>query len=120
VIQHVQLEVSSLERSAAFYDALFHPLGWRRLHDREEAVAWGLDDPVFWIRARSEPRPGFGHICFTASGIVAVKAAWEAGIETGGTSDGGPGQRSQYGPAYYAAYLLDPDGYRIEVAVAHK
>jgi catechol 2,3-dioxygenase-like lactoylglutathione lyase family enzyme len=47
-----------------------------------------------------------------------VKAAWERGIAAGGSDDGPPGNRPQYGPGYYSAYMLDPDGYRIEVAVS--
>jgi catechol 2,3-dioxygenase-like lactoylglutathione lyase family enzyme len=117
VIHHVQLEVSSLEQSGRFYDALFRPLGWRRLQDRGEAIAWGLDEPVFWIKQRLTPGPTFGHVCFKASGIVAVKAAWEAGVAAGAGDDGPPGQRAGYGSGYYAAYLRDPDGYRIEIAV---
>jgi catechol 2,3-dioxygenase-like lactoylglutathione lyase family enzyme len=117
VIHHVQLEVSSLERSGAFYDALFRPLGWRRLPAGGEAICWGLDQPVFWIKAQTAPGPSFGHVCFKASGIVAVKAAWEIGVASGGTDDGPPGQRPAYGPSYYAAYLRDPDGYRVEIAV---
>ena len=62
--------------------------------------------------------PGSGHVCFAASGIPAVKAAWEAGVEAGGTDDGGPGSRPQYGAGYYSAYLLDPDGHRVEIAVS--
>lgn len=120
VIHHVGFEVSYMDRSAAFYDALFLPLGWRRLHEGTGAIAWGLDDPVFWISAREKARPGFGHVCFSASGIVAVKEAWKAGIENGGRDDGPPGQRKQYGANYYAAYLYDPDGYRLEIAVATK
>lgn len=120
MIHHVGFEVSYMDRSSAFYDALLQPLGWRRLHDGNGAIGWGLEDPVFWITAREKARPGFGHICFAATGIVAVKAAWQAGIDAGGSDDGAPGQRPQYGPAYYAAYLRDPDGYRLEIAVTSR
>jgi catechol 2,3-dioxygenase-like lactoylglutathione lyase family enzyme len=51
----------------------------------------------------------------SASGKAAVDAAYAAGIANGGTDDGPPGQRPQYGPRYYAAYLRDPDGLRVEV-----
>ena len=47
-----------------------------------------------------------------------MKAAWEGGVASGGVDDGAPGNRPQYGPAYYSAYLRDPDGYRVEVAVS--
>jgi catechol 2,3-dioxygenase-like lactoylglutathione lyase family enzyme len=116
VIQHASFEVSDIERSGAFYDALFGPLGWRRQFDDGTRIAWGIAKPIFVITARRAPSPDFGHICFGATGIAAVKAAWEAGIAAGGSDDGKPGPRD-YAPGYYSAYLRDPDGYRVEVAV---
>jgi len=61
------------------------------------------------------PGPGFGHVAITAHGRPAVNAAYEAALAAGGTDDGAPGPRHQYGPRYYSAYLLDPDGLRVEV-----
>jgi catechol 2,3-dioxygenase-like lactoylglutathione lyase family enzyme len=118
VIHHVSIEASDLERSGAFYDAVLAALGWRRHADSGRGVGWGFAKPVFFVFPSDEPRPGSGHVCFAASGIPAVKAAWEAGIEAGGTDDGSPGARPQYGTGYYSAYLLDPDGHRVEIAVA--
>jgi catechol 2,3-dioxygenase-like lactoylglutathione lyase family enzyme len=117
VIAHLGVEVSDLGRSATFYDALFFPLGVRRTFESERAIAYGVDDSRFWISARGRPpRPDYGHVAFAASGRVAVDAAYAAGLTAGGRSDGAPGPRPQYGPRYYAGYLLDPDGLRVEVA----
>ena len=66
------------------------------------------------VRKR-EPAPGYGHISVKASGKAAVDAAYAAGLRAGGNDDGPPGPRPQYGRRYYAAYMLDPDGYRLEV-----
>ena len=116
MIDHVGLEVTDLERSARFYDALFARLGIRRVHESSSAVAYGRHEPRFWIVARGRAvTPGFGHVAIQASGRVAVDAAYEAALHAGGRDDGPPGLRPQYGPRYYAAYLLDPDGLRIEV-----
>jgi catechol 2,3-dioxygenase-like lactoylglutathione lyase family enzyme len=117
VIHHVSVEVSDLERSGRFYDAVFGPLGWRRLFTTDELIGWGMSKSIFFASARRPVAPGGGHVCLAAHGIPAVKAAWEGGVAAGGSDDGAPGSRPQYGPAYYSAYLLDPDGYRIEVAV---
>ena len=117
MIHHVSVEVSDLERSGRFYDGLLGPLGWRRQVESDELLGWGIVRPVFFASKRREPGTGGGHVCFTASGIPAVKAAWEEGVNAGGTDDGEPGIRSQYGQGYYSAYLRDPDGYRVEVAV---
>jgi catechol 2,3-dioxygenase-like lactoylglutathione lyase family enzyme len=116
VLDHVGFEVADLAHSARFYDAVFHPLGGRRIYEGESAIAYGSHEPRFWIVARGRPpAPGYGHAAITASGRAAVDAAYEAGLANGGTSDSPPGSRHQYGPRYYAAYLLDPDGLRVEV-----
>ena len=116
MFDHVGLEVSDLERSARFYDRLMYALGGRRMFDGPGAIAYGVDKPKLWIVARGRtPAPGFGHVAIVAAGRAAVEAAFKAGMEHGGRDDGAPGPRPQYGPSYYAAYLLDPDGYRVEV-----
>ena len=117
MIDHVGFEVTDLGRSALFYDAVFGALGARRLLDSEHAVAYGVNAPVVWIVVRGRPpAPGYGHLALQASGKAAVDAAYRAGLSGGGRDDGPPGRRPQYGPRYYAAYLLDPDGLRVEVA----
>ncbi|MBI5103520.1 MAG: VOC family protein [Solirubrobacterales bacterium] len=116
MLDHVGLEVSDLARSARFYDAVFSRLGLRRVFEGKAAIAYGSHEPRFWIVARGrEARPGFGHVAVGAAGRAAVDAAHAAGLEAGGRDDGPPGPRPQYGPRYYAAYLLDPDGLRLEV-----
>lgn len=116
MIDHIGFEVSDLARSAAFYDAVFYALGVRRLIDSEQAVAYGVTSPQFWIVMRGRaPAPGYGHVALQASGRAAVDAAHRAGLAAGGRDDGPPGPRPQYGRRYYAGYLLDPDGLRVEV-----
>lgn len=116
MIAHVGVEVADLDRSARFYDALFFPLGVRRILVADRAIAYGVDDARFWITARGRPPgPDYGHLAFVASGKAAVDVAYEQALGAGGRSDGPPGARARYGPSYYAAYLLDPDGLRVEV-----
>jgi catechol 2,3-dioxygenase-like lactoylglutathione lyase family enzyme len=117
VIHHVGVEVSDLERSGRFYDAVVTPLGWRRLVEASDLIGWGIVRPLFMASTRRPPGTASGHVAFTANGIPAVKGAWEGGVAAGGQTDGDPGVRPQYGPNYYSAYLLDPDGYRVEIAV---
>jgi catechol 2,3-dioxygenase-like lactoylglutathione lyase family enzyme len=117
MIDHVGFEVSDLDASARFYDAVFHALGARRLLESTQAVAYGVSAPVIWIVMRGrQPGPSYGHIALQASGKAAVDAAYKAGLAHGGRDDGAPGRRPQYGPRYYAAYLLDPDRLRVEIA----
>jgi catechol 2,3-dioxygenase-like lactoylglutathione lyase family enzyme len=116
MIDHVGFEVTELERSARFYDAVFYALGARRMLESEHAVAYGVNAPLLWIVVRGRrPGPGYGHVALQASGKAAVDAAFQAGLDNGGREDGAPGQRPQYGRRYYAAYLLDPDGLRVEI-----
>lgn len=120
MIDHVGFEVSDLEASSAFYDAVFHALGARRVLESPQAVAYGVSGPVIWIVSRGRhPGPGYGHMALQASGKAAVDAAYRAGLTHGGRGDGPPGRRPQYGPRYYAAYVLDPDGLRVEI-VSHR
>jgi catechol 2,3-dioxygenase-like lactoylglutathione lyase family enzyme len=116
LIEHVGFEVTDLAASAGFYDAVFFALGSRRMVESEHAVAYGINGPSFWITMRGRrPAPGYGHVALSASGRAAVDAAYRAGLANGGRDDGPPGPRPQYGRRYYAAYLLDPDGLRVEV-----
>ena len=119
MIDHIGYEVADLTRSGRFYDALFFALGVRRLHENAHVIGWGVTEPVFWLTARHAPSPAYGHIAFRASGKAAVDAAHAAALQAGGSDDGAPGPRPQYGPRYYAAYLRDPDGLRVEVVASH-
>lgn len=116
MIDHVGFEVSDLARSTRFYDALLFALGARRMFESEHAVAYGINGPLLWIVVRGRPPgPGYGHLALQATGRAAVNAAYRAGLANGGSDDGPPGVRPQYGRGYYAAYLRDPDGLRVEV-----
>jgi catechol 2,3-dioxygenase-like lactoylglutathione lyase family enzyme len=116
VIEHVGFEVSDLGRTTSFYDAVFFALGARRMVDTEHVVAYGINAPMIFFSIRGRPpAPGYGHLALQASGKAAVDAAHAAGLANGGSDDGAPGQRPQYGRRYYAGYLLDPDRLRIEV-----
>jgi catechol 2,3-dioxygenase-like lactoylglutathione lyase family enzyme len=117
MLHHVLLEVSDLERSAAFYDSMLAPLGWRRHFDEDRTIGWGIAKPVFFVSAHHRPQPGFGLLCFSGLGIVAVKAAWENGTKAGGVSVSEPGERRSHGSGSYSAFLRDPDGYEIEITI---
>jgi catechol 2,3-dioxygenase-like lactoylglutathione lyase family enzyme len=118
VLHHVTIDVSDLGRSAGFYDALLTPLGWRRIFSDPDAVGYGyFDDLLLVLDTGRRPQPGTGHFCVAAVGTAAVKVAFEAALAAGGRSEGRPASREGYEPRYYSAYLRDPDGYRVEIAV---
>ena len=121
MFDHLGFEVADLDRSAAFYDAVFFALGIRRQFQAPGAVAWGDNSPDFWVVARGRaPQPGYGHVALRAVSRPAVDAAYKAGLEAGGREDGPPGPRPNYGPRYYAAYLLDPDGLKVELVTGSR
>ena len=113
----MSVEVSDLERSGRFYDAVVGALGWRRHVESEDRIGWGIVRPIFFASTRHTLGASSGHVCFASNGISGVKGAWEGGVAAGGTNDGKPGQRPEYGATYYSAYLVDPDGNRVEIAV---
>ena len=116
MIDHVGFEVADLARSARFYDAVLYPLGARRMVQSDHAIAYGVNEPQVWIVVRGRiAAPGYGHVALSASGKAVVDAAFAGGLANGGVDDGPPGLRPQYGGRYYAAYLRDPDGLRVEV-----
>ena len=97
-------EVSDLERASRFYDAVLYALGSRRMVQSEHVVAYGVNRPQLWIVARGRaPGPGYGHVALQASGKAGVDAAYAGGLANGGSDDGPPGMRPQYGSRYYAA-----------------
>ncbi|MES2600821.1 MAG: VOC family protein [Pseudomonadota bacterium] len=119
MIDHVSVGVADLERAAKFYDAAFAPLGLTRLIERPATIGFGKTYPEFWInlRAGMSPMPPESgtHICLRARSAADIDAFHAAALEAGGHSDGAPGPRPEYHQSYYAAFVTDPDGNRIEV-----
>jgi catechol 2,3-dioxygenase-like lactoylglutathione lyase family enzyme len=118
MIDHISVAVSNLERAARFYEAALAPLGLLRLVTRPATVGFGKNYPEFWInlRAAMAPvEPGSGvHICLRAKSAAEVDAFHAAALEAGGRSDGAPGLRPHDRVRYYAAFVIDPDGNRLE------
>lgn len=119
MIDHVSVGVADLERAANFYDAAFAPLGLSRLIERPATIGFGKTYPEFWINLRTGMTPvppeSGTHICLRARTAAQIDAFHDAALKTGGRSDGAPGPRPEYHPSYYAAFVVDPDGNRIEV-----
>lgn len=118
MIDHISIGVRNIAASKRFYDATLQPLGYRCLSDSPESLGYGAKATVLWVNAAERPVPadnGSGlHFCFAAASRKSVDAFHAAGLASGGRDNGAPGIRSDYGAGYYAAYLVDPDGYRIE------
>lgn len=80
-------------------------------------IGYGIAKPVFFISANHDAAPGFGLISFSAAGIAAIKAAFESGVDAGGTGVHEPGKTRGHGSGSYSAFLKDPDGYDVEVTI---
>ena len=119
MLHHILIEVSNLEESGAFYDAVLKPIGWRRHEISPDTIGWGMARPVFLISDAHPARPGFGVVTFGAPGIAAVKAAWEAAVRLGGESVAEPGETTTDASGSYSAFLRDLDGYGIEITVSN-
>jgi catechol 2,3-dioxygenase-like lactoylglutathione lyase family enzyme len=119
VIDHVGLGVRDLEASKAFYLRALAPLGYGILIERNGSLGFGAEGkPDFWVHA-NRPVGGPVHVAFASPDRATVRAFHAAGLAAGGTDNGAPGQRPQYHPTYYGAFVLDPDGNNVE-AVSHR
>ena len=118
MLHHLSFAVADLGRSAAFYDAVLAALGYERVWTDKNAIGYGLagGGDKFAIKQGAQgavPGPGF-HVAFAAPSRDAVQRFHEQALAHGGADNGAPGLRPHYGEHYYAAFVVDPDGYRIE------
>lgn len=119
MIDHISIAVRDLTKAKQFYSAVLAPLGLSKLREwPNAAVGYGKKYPEFWINCRAsmasiEADSGV-HICLRAPSMTAVDAFHAEALSAGGTSDGAPGLRPEYNARYYAAFVRDADGNRIE------
>jgi catechol 2,3-dioxygenase-like lactoylglutathione lyase family enzyme len=130
MIDHLSIGVSNFARSLAFYDSILAELGFKRcfavnMPDKQIA-SYGSSPqkPIFWLyhtpgQTNDVTPPTSSHIAFSAPSRSAVDGFYQAAIAAGGRDNGQPGLRTQYHPNYYATFVIDPDGYRVE-AVCHQ
>jgi catechol 2,3-dioxygenase-like lactoylglutathione lyase family enzyme len=116
VFDHVGIRASMREASERFYEVVLPVLGIERGHDDDEYVEWG--DFAVSAADRTQPVTRGLHVAFAAPSRAHVEQFWRIGTQAGYRSDGPPGERPQYAPDYYGAFLLDPDGNSVE-AVHH-
>ena len=120
MIDHVSVAVRDLARSTAFYRAVLAPIGLQLLTTRERSVGFGKTYPEFWLNARPERAPAENnpgsHVCLRAPSKDAVEAFHQAALANGGSDAGPPGERQAAQTVYFAAFINDPDGNKIEAA----
>jgi catechol 2,3-dioxygenase-like lactoylglutathione lyase family enzyme len=120
MFDHIGITVTDLDRSRAFYAVALAPLGIAEIMRFEHAVAFGREQPQFWIvKGETAPSTPRGHIAFAATNRLEVDTFHRAAVGAGGIDNGAPGLRPHYHADYYGAFVLDPDGYNVE-AVCHR
>lgn len=125
MIHHISLGVIDVERAAEFYDTVMAALGYARVWtdlrpgQGGQAVGYGLQQGQDRLAVKQVAKdivvtvPGF-HVAFEATSREAVRAFHAAALAAGGTDNGRPGLREEYGPNYYAAFVIDPEGHHLE------
>lgn len=118
MLSHVSIGVRDVAAARRFYDEVFAAIGAKCLAHGEGYAGYGTGEPVYWLNETAHPvradmRSGL-HFCFDAPTRKAVDAFHAAALKAGGKDNGKPGLRPDYGAKYYASFVIDPDGYRIE------
>jgi catechol 2,3-dioxygenase-like lactoylglutathione lyase family enzyme len=118
MLNHVSIGVRDIARARRFYDAVLTPLGYRCLSASDGSLGYGRDTVAFWVGRSDAPVPADAasglHFCFDAATRAAVDGFHAGALANGGRDNGAPGIRADYDPNYYAAFAIDPDGYRVE------
>ena len=118
MIDHLSIGVRDMKAARKFYDAALGTLGYKCLSPGDDFAGYGDRSAVFWLLTAEHPVPADPksglHVCFAASSRAAVDAFHAKALAAGGKDNGEPGLRPDYDANYYAAFVVDPDGYRLE------
>ena len=119
MIDHVSIPVKDLEVSSQFYESVLSKIGYSRLVEKDGTVGFGKKYSDFWLNHRPNLSPsgiedGF-HVCLRALSIQQVEDFFKTAISLGARSDGAPGYREKYDDSYFAAFVIDQDGNKVEV-----
>lgn len=121
MLHHLSFGVLDLQRAGRFYDAVLSPLGYVRVFEDDTALGYGYPGGDDKLSLKLVPRvaiPGEGvHLAFAADSRARIDAFHAAALRHGGRCNGAPGLRPDYGDHYYAAFVVDPDGYRLEAVM---
>jgi len=124
MIHHVSIGVKDLAAAKRFYDKALAPLGIKCLMEGDSYLGYGAEGPEFWVLpvkrpVKADDESGL-HFCLQAPNRKAVDGFHAAALKSGGRDNGKPGIRKDYGENYYAAFVVDPDGYRVEAFTESK
>jgi catechol 2,3-dioxygenase-like lactoylglutathione lyase family enzyme len=118
MIDHVSIAVRDLDNAGRFYQAVLGAIGYQTLVVRPHTIGFGKTYPEFWINRRANMAPiaddSGAHVGLRVRMPALVDAFHAAALGNGGLCDGAPALRPEFGAGYYAAFIRDPDGNRIE------
>jgi catechol 2,3-dioxygenase-like lactoylglutathione lyase family enzyme len=118
MFSHISIGVRDIARSKRFYDAALAPLGYTCLSEAATSLGYGKDAVALWMTPTDRPVPADEksglHFCFEAPTRKSVAAFHAGALGAGGRDNGKPSLRTDYAANYYAAFAIDPDGYRLE------
>lgn len=118
MLHHISLPVADLAVSKLLYDAALGAIGYRCVFAYEDAVGYGVEEGKDQLCLKLQiPAQAAGegfHLAFAAPSRAAVDEFHKQALACGASDNGGPGLRAHYGPDYYAAFIIDPDGHRLE------
>ncbi len=119
IMNHVSIAVNDADVSLPFYDKVLATIGAKRIMEHPGAVAYGKMFPEFWVHPETfdggKPQTANGiHFSFFANSKEEVHAFYDTAIAAGGSDDGAPGPRPDYGEPYYGCFIRDPDGHKLE------
>ena len=122
MLHHVSIGVVDVARAAQFYDRVLQELGFKRVFEvLPYGIGYGEKQPAFWIGLPHDQRSasiGNGvHVAFNATSEEMIRAFHRVALDAGGTDDGAPGPRPDYGPDYFGAFVRDLDGNKIEAVL---
>ncbi|MFB9215245.1 VOC family protein [Vibrio sinaloensis] len=117
ILNHISLGTTNVERAVNFYDSVLASLSIQRSHYIEGVAAAYGEQFEFWVGAPCEGKAtasNGAHVAFNAPSRASVDAFYNTALEMGATCEGKPGPRPEYGETYYAAFVRDLDGNKIE------
>src|SRR5229473_1547754 len=118
MIDHISIAVHDLDQAARFYEIMLGAIGYDKLEVRPHTIGFGKKYPEFWLNLRTTMAPvdedSGAHVGLRVRSAELVDAFHAAALAAGGSCDGAPGLRPQHGEGYYAAFIRDPDGNRVE------
>ncbi len=121
IMHHISIGTNDFDRAVAFYDKVMATVGAKRVFEFPGAVAYGKQFPELWVQTPVDGAAatcGNGsHFGFIAASTEAVQAFYDAALAAGGSGDGEPGPRPDYGPDYFGCFVRDIDGHKIEAAI---